>query len=153
MSARAAGLLLAEGVVVGKRVVIARSREDEASSFGRAFARTLREAGLGEPVIVGDPVRVRGASRVRGVVTSEGGGTREIAADALLVDVPRAPAYELCAQVGARLEHEPNGFVVRTDRGRIGGRIWAAGEVAGTVFEPSAILEDAMRVAEAIRDS
>jgi sarcosine oxidase subunit alpha len=150
MSARAAGLLLAEGVVVGKRVVIALAPDDDTSSFGPAFVRALRDARLSEAVIVRDPVRVRGASRVRGVVIAEGGRIREIAADALLVDAPRAPAYELCAQVGARLEHEPRGFVVRTDAGRIGARVWATGEVVGTILEPSAMLEDASRVARAI---
>jgi sarcosine oxidase, subunit alpha len=150
MSARAAGLLLAEGVVVGKRVVIALAPDDDTSSFGPAFVRALRDARLSEAVIVRDPVRVRGASRVRGVVIAERGRIREIAADALLVDVPRAPAYELCAQVGARLEHEPRGFVVRTDAGRIGARVWATGEVVGTILEPSAMLEDAARVARAI---
>jgi sarcosine oxidase subunit alpha len=150
MSARAAGFLFAEGVVVGTRVVIASSRAEDRSSFGEAFARAFRGAGLGEPVFVGDPVRVRGTSRVRGVVVDEGGSAREIAADALLVDVPRAPAYELCAQVGARLEREPRGFVVRPEGCRIGERIWAIGEVVGTALQPSAILEDAARVARAI---
>jgi sarcosine oxidase subunit alpha len=151
MSARAAGLLLGEGIVVGKRVVVALSRAEEASSFGEAFVRALRDARVGEAVVVRDPVlRVRGAARVRAVIVAERRGNREIAADALLVDTPRAPAYELCVQVGARLEHEPRGFVVRTDGGRIGERAWATGEVVGTVLQPAEILEDAARVARAI---
>ncbi len=153
MSARAAGLLLREGVVVGKRVAIALSGADkEASSFGSAFARALHDAGVGEVVLVPDPVlRVRGAARVRGVIVAAQGTSREISADALLVDLPRAPAYELCAQVGARLEHEPRGFVVRTDGGRIRDRIWATGEVVGTALSPHAIVEEAARVARAIQ--
>jgi sarcosine oxidase subunit alpha len=146
MSARAAGLLLSEEVVAGKRIVVASSRPQDASTFGEALARS---AGV-DVVVVRDPVRVRGTSRVRGVVVSERGRTREMVADALLVDLPRSPAYELCAQVGARLDHEPRGFVVRTDGGRIGPHVWAAGEAVGTALQPSAILEEAARVARAI---
>ena len=153
MSPRAAGLLLSEGIVVGERVVIALSRAEDGWSFGEVLARGLCDAGSRETVVVRDAVRVRGASRVRGVVVTERGRAREIAADALLVEMPRAPVYELCAQVGARLEHEPRGFVVRTDGGRIGERIWATGEVVGTVLQPPAILEDAARVARAIQKS
>jgi len=151
MSARAAGLLLAEGVVVGRRaVVIAGS-----GGFGRAFARA--SAGLCEVVFAsGAPqvLRVRGNAAVRAVVLKEGDVEREVAADALLLDEPRAPAYELCLQAGAQLEHQPRGFVVKTDEdGRIRDRLWAVGEVKGTPFEPDAILEDAGRVARAIQSS
>lgn len=152
MSARAAGLLLAEGIVVGKRVVIVSSEEDD-TSFGEAVARALRGASSAEVILVRSPVQgVRGTGRVRAVVVTEGDGTREIAAEALLVDVPRAPAYELCAQAGARLEHEARGFVVRPVGGRIGERVWATGEVVGTPLRPAEILEEASSVARTIAE-
>jgi sarcosine oxidase, subunit alpha len=147
MSARAAGMLLQCGVVVGKRVVVA---GEGTAGFGDAFARAAGEAKLCEVVRVKEVLRVRGSSKVRAVVVREGGREREIPADALLVDAPSAPAYELCAQAGARLEHQPRGFVVRTEGGRIRDHVWAVGEVVGTELAPRAMLEEASRVAEAI---
>jgi sarcosine oxidase subunit alpha len=147
MSARAAALLLAEGAVVGRRVVLAKSADD--STFGRAFANAA--AGLCEIARASNVVRVRGSGAVRAVIVKEEGREREIAAEALLTDEPRAPAYELCLQAGARVQHEPRGFVVRVgDDGRIRDRFWAVGEVVGTPFKPSAILENGERVAREI---
>jgi sarcosine oxidase subunit alpha len=148
MSARAAGMLLDDGVVVGKRVVVATGGR-KVAGFGDAFVRTAEASKLCEVVVARDVVRVRGSSKVRAVVVKEGGREREIRADALLVDATGAPAYELCAQAGARLEHEPKGFVVRTEGGRIGERVWALGEVTGTDFTPAAIADEAERVASA----
>jgi sarcosine oxidase subunit alpha len=149
MSARAAGMLLRGRVVVGKRVVVATS--GATAGFGDAFARAAEASKLCEVVRAQDVVRVRGSSKVRAVVVREGGAEREIAADALLVDALSAPAYELCAQAGARLEHQPRGFIVRTEGGRIGDRAWAVGEVVGTELAPGPMVEEAMRVAEAIQ--
>jgi sarcosine oxidase subunit alpha len=147
MSARAAGLLLAEGVVVGRRVVVSEGEKD-GSVFGQAFANA--SAGLCEVIQVSDVACVRGGSKVRAVVVREGASEREIGAAALLTDGPRAPAYELCLQAGARVEHEPRGFVVHTDDGRIRDHFWAVGEVVGTPFVAEAILADGERVARAI---
>jgi sarcosine oxidase subunit alpha len=155
MSARAAGLLLAEGVVVGKRVVLAAAPAapaapavTEEGGFGEAFARAA--SGLCEIVRVAEVVRVKGSSGVRSVVTREKGSEKEVRAEALLTDEPRAPAYELCLQAGARLEHRPRGFVVCTEGGRIRDGFWATGEVVGTPLSPVAILEDARRLASAL---
>jgi hypothetical protein len=68
----------------------------------------------------------------------------------VLIDAPRSPAYELCQQAGASLAHEPRGFVVQTDDGRIADRIWATGEVCGVPFEASAIEAHAYLVAARI---
>jgi sarcosine oxidase subunit alpha len=147
MSARAAGLLLAEGVVVGRRVVVASSSGDGA--FSRAF--TEAAAGWCEVVPASEVVRVRGSRALRGVIVKEGGREREIAAAALLTDEPRAPACELCLQAGGRVERESRGFVVQTETdGRIRDHFWAVGEVVGTPFEPSAILENGERIAREI---
>jgi sarcosine oxidase, subunit alpha len=146
MSARAAGLLLAEGVVVGKRVAVVANRET--GVFGAAFARAA--AGFCEIIGVSQVVRVRGSSTVSAVVVQDGEREQEVRVDALLTDEPRSPAYELCLQAGAKLVHEPRGFVVHAENGHIRDGFWAVGEVCGTPFEPQAILDDARRVAQAI---
>jgi sarcosine oxidase, subunit alpha len=145
MSARAAGLLFAEGVVIGRRVVIAST---ETGGFADAFEHAAD--GECEVIRVGNVARVRGSSAVRAVVTLEKGREKEIRAEALLTDEPRAPAYELCSQAGATLVHEPRGFVVRAEGGRIREGFWAAGEVVGTPLRPGAILDDARRIARAM---
>ena len=63
------------------------------------------------------PRRVSGSARVKAVTIATADGERRLPCDALLIDAPRAPAYELCAQAGAELSHEPRGFVVRTGAG------------------------------------
>lgn len=150
MSARAAGWLLARGIVPGAHVVVA--LVDGGGPFGEAFARAA--SALGAPcevtVVRGEPKRARGSSRVKEVVVATSSGDATHAADVLLVDAPRAPAYELCAQAGASLAHEPRGFVVRTDGGKIRDGVWALGEVVGAPLEPSHIVDEAERLARAI---
>jgi sarcosine oxidase subunit alpha len=145
MSARAGCILFADGVVVGKRVAIA-SRAP--GSFGDAFARAA--ADFCEVITVPSVIGVRGSSAVRAVQVQDGDRQREVRVDALLTDEARSPAYELCLQAGAELVHEPKGFVVRADHGRIREHFWAVGEVRGTALEPQAILDDAKRVASGI---
>jgi sarcosine oxidase subunit alpha len=141
MSARAGLALIARGVSPGDRVVVVVT--EGGGPFGEAFARLVPEA----MVVHGEPVRVRGSLRVRGVAVREGGRTRLLAADALLVDAPRAPAYELAAQAGATLEHLPRGFVPKTDRGTIRPGFWIAGEAGGAPLDPAAIAEEARAIA------
>jgi sarcosine oxidase subunit alpha len=156
MSARAAGWLLAGGVVPGRKVAIA--RVDRAGPFGEAFARAA-PAGTACVLLEGRPVRARGNTRVREVTVETGGSTRSVACDALLVDAPRAPAYELCEQAGARLTHggaDARGFGVTTLPGgliRAGTSgatgVFALGEVTGTPLEPRAIARSAAELADA----
>lgn len=146
MSARAACRLLSHGVAPGERVAVVRVAGG--SPFGAAYAAADRGATLVE----GTPRRVSGSARVRAVVVT-GGRRREgeessVSCDALLVDAPLAPAYELCAQAGANLAHEARGFVVRAGAGgRIRGGVYAFGEVVGTALEPGALAEEARRLA------
>ena len=144
MSARAAGLMLARGVTVGERVLVVVS--EGGGPFGEAYARAAKDA-CEVTLVQGEPVRVSGSSRVRAVVVRDASGERKIKADALLVDAPRAPAYELCAHVGAHLRHEPRGFFVQATKGKIARNVWAAGEVVGTPFEPKAIASAAEELA------
>jgi sarcosine oxidase subunit alpha len=142
MSARAAGWLASRGVMVGKRVVIAAL--DGGGPFGEACARAIPDA----VVVRGVPVRARGRARVKEVtMASPGGGERHLKCDALVVDAPRAPAYELCAQAGAKLTHQTRGFVVDAPGGRIRDGVFVVGEAVGTPLEPLAIAHEAAAVA------
>jgi sarcosine oxidase subunit alpha len=77
-------------------------------------------------------------------------GELRLRCDALLVDAPSAPAYEICAQAGARLVHEGAGFRVSTGKGgKIREGVFAAGEVVGTPLDPTAIAGEAQALAEA----
>ncbi len=150
MSARAGGWLLSYGVMVGKTVAIVVS--DGGGPFGDAYARAARERGAPCDVVLvrGEPIRVSGSARVNACIVREGGKERKIKADALLVDAPRAPSYELSEQAGATIHHVAPGFVPRAERGKIREGVWVLGEAAGTLFEPSALARDAGDVAEQI---
>jgi len=146
MSARAAGLLLARGVLVGKRPVVV------LAPGGGPFGESYAETAPGVAVVRGEPVRVRGSSRPKSVVVRDASGAEtEHEADAVLVDAARAPAYELAEHAGATLVHQPRGYVVRTDDGGgITPGVYAAGELSGVRLEVAAIEADAERVAASI---
>lgn len=151
MSARAAGMLLGRGVVVGDEIVVVIS--DGGGPFGASFARAVATLSAKTKVTVvhGDPVRVKGASRVKGIVVKDAAGKEtEHDADAVLIDAPRSPAYELAEQAGARLVHQPRGFVVATESGLVGDGVYAVGELVGSPFDAAAIEREAAEVAGAI---
>jgi sarcosine oxidase subunit alpha len=141
MSARAAGWLLAHGVTAGKRVVV--TVTEGGGPFGDAVAGAQRDVEL----VRGLPTRVRGSGRVKEVTVVEGERERRIACDVLLVDAPRAPAYELCAQAGAELQHEPRGFRVRVGAGgAIRPGVLAVGEVVGTPLDVAQVMEESRQL-------
>jgi sarcosine oxidase subunit alpha len=144
MSARAATGFLSHGVTVGKRVIVA--VVDGGGPFGEAYARAVGDA----VVVRGLPTHVRGSARVKEVTIASRRGDRRFACDALLVDAPRSPAYEVCAQAGAELVHEPRGFVVRAPGGKIRDGVFAVGEAVGTPLEPEAIMREATAVSESV---
>jgi sarcosine oxidase subunit alpha len=149
MSARAAGWLLGRGAVVGKRVVVV--TPVGGGPFGASFEAAAKGVTM-VTMVHGEPVRIRGASHVKAVVVRDVSGTeKEHKADAVLVDAPRSPAYELAEQVGAELVHEARGFVVKTQGGRIAEGIYAVGEMCGTPFEAAAITAEAARVSALIQ--
>ena len=76
---------------------------------------------------------MHGSTRVKRVAF----GKRELAAAALLVDAPRAPAYELAEQAGGKLTHEPAGY--RVAEPEIRDHIVAVGEVTGCAFDVDAM--------------
>jgi sarcosine oxidase subunit alpha len=141
MSARAAGWLLAHDVVVGRRALVVVTWE------GGPFGDAVGEALEGATVVRGVPARVRGSARVK-EVTLVGHDKRE-PCDALLLDAPRAPAYEVCAQAGAELSQQPHGFVVRVGPGgRVRPGVLAVGEVVGTPLDVARVLEEARQLAD-----
>ena len=150
MSARAGGLLLARGVLAGKKIVVV--VPPGGGPFGESFARAVRQGDHATVKVVhGEPVRVRGSSRAKGIVVrDEAGREVEHDADVVLLDAPRSPAYELAEQAGATLVHEPRGFVVVAAAGRIADGFFAVGEVAGTPLDAAAIGAEATRVAKTI---
>ncbi|MBS2016836.1 MAG: (2Fe-2S)-binding protein [Deltaproteobacteria bacterium] len=145
MSARAGCALLAQGVAAGRSVVIVES--PGGGPFGAIYAEAVPSAKL----VRGAPLRVKGSTRAKGVVVRTLEGKEEsFACDAVLVDAPRSPAFELAEQAGAQLFHEPRGYVVRVEAGRIGDGRFAVGELVGTPFDPRAIVAEADVVARTI---
>ncbi len=144
MSARAAGWLLSMGVVVGSQIAVV--VPEGGGPFGESFARAAAPFAQVR-VIHGDPLAIRGTSRARGIRVRTAKSEREVDADAVVIDAPRSPAYELCEQAGAVMVHEPRGFVVRTQDGKIADGIWATGEVCGLPLDASAIDAHAALVA------
>jgi 2Fe-2S iron-sulfur cluster protein/pyridine nucleotide-disulfide oxidoreductase len=144
MSARAAGWMASRGVSAGKRVIV--TVAEGGGPFGDAYARAVPDA----TVVRGLPVRVRGNACVKEVTVDTERGPRRFACDALLIDAPRAPAYEVCAQAGAQLEHHPAGFIVKAPGGKIRDGVFAVGEAVGTPLDPEAIAREAAAVSEGI---
>lgn len=151
LSARAAGWLLARGVLVGSQIAVVVPAGG--GPFGESFARAA-SAHAEVRVVYGEPISVRGSSRVKGARIRTAKGEVELDADAVLIDAPRSPAFELCEQAGAAVVHEERGFVVRTgfdgQEGRISERIWATGEVVGLPFDAESLDAHAALVAKQI---
>jgi hypothetical protein len=145
-------------VLVGSRVVVVIA--EGGGPFGEAFARRFAQvtADLEDDrprvvVVHGEPLRVDGGTRVTSVVVSTAQGEVEHEADAVVVDAPRAPSYELATQGGADVVHEPRGYRVRTEPGTLPAGLFVVGEMAGTPLEAGAILAAAAEVARSILES
>jgi sarcosine oxidase subunit alpha len=146
MSARAGCRLLAHGVVPGVKAVVVRVAGG--GPFGDAYAAADTDA----VVLDGEPLRVTGSARPKAVTVATIEGERRVPCDAVLLDLPPSPAYELGGQAGAALSHEARGFVVRAapgDHGRIREGVFALGEATGTPLEVAVLEAEARRVAEA----
>ena len=144
-SARAAGWLLARGVLPGERVVVCIA--PGADSLGEAVARRVAAAGGEVEVVHGEPLAAEGSARFKGLRVNTAAGEQRVKGDALVVHAPRAPAYELCEQAGASLVHEPRGFVPKVARGKIRDGVFALGEVTGIPFDPRAFAAAAEEIA------
>lgn len=153
MSARAAGFLLASGVLPGSKIAVVLT--EGGGPFGDSFVRAVKELSLAKPprieVRKGTPISTAGSSNVaKLVIQRDDGKTEKLAADAVLVDAPRAPAYELAMQAGATLVHEPRGYRVEARRGRIGDGVFAVGEMTGIPLDAAAIDHDSERAVQTI---
>lgn len=155
-SARAAGLLFAHDVVPGERVLAL--AVPGAAGYAAALADAARARGVEIGFLAVDAVdEVHGSGRVKGVTVTVAGERRKLAADALALDAPGAPAYELAAQAGAELAFGPSGYTPRAgtsgtgDAGRIGRGVFLAGELAGLPLDAEALAADADRVAALAR--
>jgi sarcosine oxidase, subunit alpha len=137
MSARAGAWLQRRGVDLGEHVVVA--IVPGGGPFGEMYARAAKNV----TVVKEAPTAVSGSSRVKRVAFGE----KELAATAVLVDAPRAPAYELAEQAGATLAHEARGFVVRAESGRIRDGVYAVGELVGAALTPEDIARNVKRAA------
>jgi sarcosine oxidase subunit alpha len=148
MSARAGGWLLARGVSLGAKVAVV--VPEGGGPFGEAYARAVkdRRAPSDVTLVHGDPVRASGNARVTSCVvrTTGDGRERKIKCDALLVDAPRAPSYELLEQAGAPLVHTPRGYVPKIEGGLVRPGVFVVGEAAGTPFVAAEIAGDVDRV-------
>ncbi len=149
ISARAAGRLLREGVLVGDDIVI-----DGDGPHARAFAIAARAAGakvevLGERKVTS----VRGMSRVRSVVVHGPSGKSHLDCDAVVFDGPGAPSFELAVQAGAAVQHRDDGyFVIADNSSRCAPEVFAIGESTGAPLAPNAWESAASRVsAEIVR--
>jgi len=147
MSPRAAGWLLARGVVPGERILVV--AEGAASLQARSYARAASAAGVGVRLLEGTTItRASGGARVKAVVVEGPSGAAEEPADTLLVDATRSPAYELLEQAGARLEHGAGGFVPAHAGDRaIAPGFFAIGECAGEPMDAAAYAAAASDVA------
>ncbi|NOU29022.1 MAG: FAD-dependent oxidoreductase, partial [Polyangiaceae bacterium] len=143
MSARAGGMLLSRGVRPGLTTLIV--VEPGAPGAGVLGDHLAKEMGL--RVVRGKVEAAKGSGAVSEVRVLIDGQSTTVEADALLVDGPRAPAYELASQRGATLAHEPNGYRVTVDANAcIAHGIYAVGEAIGTPFDARALDADAARV-------
>ncbi len=158
LSARAAGRLLREGVLIGDAPLVVGD-----GLHAEAFAAAA--AGHGAKVQRASLASLQGArglSRVRGAVLTEGSGTRKVSCDAVVVDAPCAPSFELAVEAGARVTHGEPGFSVVVDvDGRFGGApsgdvgsrnspLFALGEVTGAALDHAAFARAASRLGRAV---
>jgi len=151
MSARAAMGFLAHGVTVGYRIAVVVT--EGGGPFGELYAEALRKLApddVSVTVVTGEPISASGGSTVKEVAVRKGKSTKSLRADALVLDAPRAPAYELLSQAGADLEHRSYGFVPKSGGGKIRDRFWVVGEAAGTALDEGALREEAARVASLV---
>lgn len=140
MSARAALALWRGGVAIGKRVAIVGS-----GRFADTLERELDVLRVDESALV----RAVGRSRVRAMVVRDGTRQERLPIDALLVDGPSAPAFELAVQSGGDVTFDPgSGFVPSvSDDGAIGERVWVASRATGS--QPEEVAARVRRALEA----
>jgi sarcosine oxidase subunit alpha len=150
IAARAAALLAQHDILIGERVGILGS-----GPYASAFLEHLGSRVKAVSVPLGASIIAEGRARLTAITVSGEGPPHAKRAhrhevDALLVEAPGAPSFELAEQAGARVTFDAarGGYVpVADENGRALPWLWCAGELAGTGSSLSAIEEQARRVA------
>ena len=143
---RAAGILVAHGVLPGRRPLFLLPSAEHASA---AAAKELASA-TGGTLVLGEVERVHGSARVRGVSVRTNGVIAKHDCDALVVSAEASPAYELALQCGAKASHEARGFVVQTDASfSVAPQVFAVGTLAGSKHDPVEYVRAAAKVVRA----
>lgn len=142
-STRAACLLANSGIAIGERIALVGD-----GPYTEALLDKLANVAELVRVPPGADFGARGRLKVSAIVIE---GARQ-AVDAIAVEAPGAPAFELASQAGAEVELDLSrgGYVPIVDtRGRAAEGLYCAGELAGVGSELAAIVDQAERVAEA----
>lgn len=153
LSARAAGRLLRDGVLIGDDVLIAGD-----GVHARAFAAAAaREGARVQAVKLEDVVEVHGLSAVKSAtVRTPLGREQKIDCDAVIVEAPPAPSFELASEAGAVVAHGDAGFAPRVDPdGRVDRKgasraLFAVGEITGAAYSAASFEAMAERAADAV---
>lgn len=138
-SLRAARSLVAAGVSPGKRLVVVVSPTVHASAraLADALVAEVNAAGVSCTLHVGRVTKAHGASHVKRVtLVDEHEASHELPADALVVETPRAPSFELAQQAGASVARTASGFAVRAES--LPSAFAAIGEVTGAAPDVAA---------------
>lgn len=128
-SARAAALLAARGIAIGQQVLLVGQ-----GPFANALSSLLQGQAVLRRASLSSLVRAEGTVRVTGALLREDGQERAIHADAIAIEAPISPAFELCEQVGGKTRWIEQGFLpICAPDGRLEGsvNVWVSGEVRG----------------------
>jgi sarcosine oxidase subunit alpha len=145
ISARAAALLAQRNIAVGEKVAILGS-----GPYASAFLERLGRHVQAIAVPLGSPIAAEGRGRITSITVGTKKAARRHEVDALLVEAPGGPSFELAEQagVGVTFDASRGGYVPVVDpNGRALPWLWCAGELAGTGPSLSAIDAQAQKVA------
>jgi sarcosine oxidase subunit alpha len=144
-SARAALRLWRAGIAVGRRVGVVGS-----GRFGKSFVKLASHLLEVVPLEAKALRRAVGRTALRGVVIEHLGSEKKLDLDALVVDGPGAPAFELLVQAGGSVSFDPDsGYVPILDvESRAAKGVFCAGGVTGASGIGAALGERSARIAE-----
>jgi sarcosine oxidase subunit alpha len=147
MSARAVSRLFSLGIAIGDKIAYL---GDSHSPIAQNIAKFSAVSFL-EPSQLAE---INGVNSVSSVLLSIG---RSLDVELLAVDLPRAPSFELAAQAGARIEHDPcRGYFpicssCSSSEQRVVDNVFCVGECSGSSFDLVAFQAQCSRVLGAIR--
>lgn len=151
-SLRAARRLALEGVAPGKRVAVVVREEvpPPAKALAEALAAELEAAGVACGVYTGKVRKAHGTSAVKKVTYVDAGGSEHaVPADALVVEGPRSPSFELAQQAGCTVVRTASGFAATTRD--LPPRFAVLGEVTGAAPSVASFEAEARSLAARVR--